>query len=266
MKNNIAVIRGGGDIASGTIQRLYRCGFKVLILEIEKPTFIRRTVCYGEAVYDGEAVVEGIKAVRIESFDEIKAAWESGIIPVAVDAEGKLIKALKPEIVVDAILAKKNLGTRMDMADITIALGPGFEAGKDVNVVIETMRGHNLGRLIFTGKACENTGIPGEIGGFTKERVIYSHCEGVIKNLREIGDLVKKNEAIAWVGEHEIKASIDGILRGIIRDGIYVKEGLKIADIDPRVIEKENCYTISDKARNIAGGVLEAIMYLRNQQ
>lgn len=265
MINETVIVRGGGDIASGTIQKLFRSGFKVLILEVKKPTSIRRSICFSEAVYDGYAIVEGIKAVLTSDLNEIKKAWEDGFIPVVVDNEGSFIQSLKPIAVVDAILAKKNLGTNKKMAPITVALGPGFEAGKDVDVVIETMRGHNLGSLIFEGSAMANTGVPGEIGGFSKERVIYSPFAGKMKNVRKIGDLVEAGEIIAYVDQVEVKASISGVLRGIMREGNTVAKGLKIADIDPRGSEKNNCFTISDKARSIGGGVLEAILFMKNK-
>jgi xanthine dehydrogenase accessory factor len=266
MINETVIVRGGGDIASGTIQKLFRSGFKVLILEAEKPTSIRRNICFSEAVYDGYAIIEGIKSVLTWDLDGIRKAWEEGFIPVIVDTEGSYIQSLKPIAVVDAILAKRNLGTSKKMAPITVALGPGFEAGKDVDIVIETMRGHNLGRLIFEGSAMENTGVPGEIGGFSKERVIYSPFGGKIKNVRKIGDFVEGGEIIAYVEQAPVKTSISGVLRGIIRDGNTVVKGLKIADVDPRYSEKENCYTISDKARSIGGGVLEAILFLKNNK
>jgi xanthine dehydrogenase accessory factor len=261
MFNELIVIRGGGDIASGTIQKLYRSGFKVLVLEIEKPTFIRRKVCYGEAVYEDEVTLEGITAKLIRNLHELEGVWKEGKIPVLIDGQGYSIIKLKPKGVIDSILAKRNLGTSINMADITIALGPGFEAGKDVHAVIETMRGHNLGKIILKGKAMENTGVPGEIIGFSEERVIYSSAAGMIRNVRDIGDVVSKGEILAYVGEEEVRATIDGMLRGIIKDNSLVKEGLKIADIDPRLSEKENCFTISDKARAIGGAVLEAVLY-----
>lgn len=261
MINNRVVVRGGGDVASGTIQKLYRSGFKVLVLEIEAPSSIRRNVSFSEAIFDGETTVEGIKGVLVKSYDEILKSWDRGHIPIAVDRYGKLIETIKPIAVVDAILAKRNLGTTIDMAPITIALGPGFKAGVDVNIVVETMRGHNLGRLIFDGYALENTGEPGPICGYAGERVIYSPCEGEINNIRQIGDIVKSNETIALIGGVEVKSKIDGVLRGIIRDKTYVSRGLKIVDIDPRYEEVENCNTISDKARNIGGSVLEGILH-----
>jgi xanthine dehydrogenase accessory factor len=259
------VVRGGGDVASGTIQKLHRSGFKVLVLETERPTSIRRNVSFSEAVYDGETVVEDTKAVLAREKSEIVKAWENGAVPVAVDRDGCLIDEFKPLVVVDAILAKKNLGTNMSMAPITIALGPGFNAGKDVNAVVETMRGHNLGRLIFSGYAAENTGVPGEIEGYSSERVIYSPCSGVIKNVKNIGDAVEAGEVISLIGDEEIRTAIKGRIRGIIRNGAEVFKGLKIGDIDPRVKEIQNFNRISDKARCIGGGVLEAVLILKNK-
>lgn len=258
------VVRGGGDIASGTIQKLYRSGFNVVVLEVEKPTAIRRNVAFSDAIYNGETEVEGIKAIKVNSIDEINEAHKNKFIPIMVDQNANILKELKPLAVIDAILAKKNLGTNKDMAPITIALGPGFEAGVDVDVVIETMRGHNLGRLIFSGFAKPNTGVPGEIAGFSKERVIYSEANGKIKNISKIGDIVEKNQVLAYIGDIEVLAPISGLLRGIIKDGTEVSKGLKIGDVDPRLKEVENYTTISDKARNIGGGVLEALLIMRN--
>ena len=258
------VIRGGGDIASGSIQKLYRSGFKLIILEVDKPTAIRRNVAFSDAIYNGETSVEGIKAIKVSNIEEIKEAHKNNIIPIMIDPEGKIIEEIKPIAVIDAILAKKNLGTNKSMAPITIALGPGFNAGEDVDVVIETMRGHNLGRLIFEGYAMPNTGVPGEIGGYSKERVIYSEADGLIKNVSRIGDIVNKDDVLAYIGDIEVKSPISGLLRGIIKDGTMVYKGLKIGDVDPRLKEVENYTTISDKARNIGGGVLEALFIMKN--
>lgn len=265
MKNDIIVVRGGGDIATGTIHKLYRCGFKVVILEIENPSSIRRAVCFSEAIYDEKSIVEGVVCEKANNIDEIYNILDKGNIPIIIDPYGNYIKTLKPLAVVDAILAKKNLGTNKSMAPITIALGPGFCASCDVDIVIETMRGHNLGRIIEKGYAKENTGIPGEIKGVSKERVIYSPISGTISNVKQIGDIVKKSETIAYIDNTEVKASIDGVLRGIIRDKSNIKSKLKIADIDPRKEEVKNSFTISDKARTIAGGVLEAILYMKQK-
>ena len=266
VNKELVIVRGGGDISTGSIQKLYRSGFNVLVLEIDKPTSIRRTVSFSEAVFEGEVEVEGIKSKLVRNKEEIFKAFNENIIPVFIDPKGEIINELKPKILVDGILAKRNLGTNKDMADITVAIGPGFYAGKDVDVVVETMRGHNLGRLIFEGKAMENTGVPGEISGITKERVIYSDFSGKIENVKKIGDIVKKGDVIAKISGNEVFASIDGLLRGLIKDGMEVKKGLKIADIDPRLKEVNNYTTISDKARAIGGGVLEAIFYMKNKK
>ena len=266
VNKDLVIVRGGGDISTGSIQKLYRSGFNVLVLEIEKPTAIRRTVAFSEAVFKGEIEIEGIKGRLVKDKSEIFSCFEDRIIPIVIDEKGKLIEELKPKIVVDGILAKKNLGTKKDMAKITVAIGPGFVAGKDVDVVVETMRGHKLGTLIFEGSAMANTGTPGEIAGVTKERVIYSDYSGEIENIKEIGDIVKKGEVIAKISDNEVYASIDGLLRGLISDGMKIYKGLKIADIDPRLKEVENYTTISDKARSIGGGVLEAILYMKNER
>ncbi|MCF2639194.1 EF2563 family selenium-dependent molybdenum hydroxylase system protein [Fusobacterium varium] len=264
--DDIVIVRGGGDIASGAIQKLYRSGFKVLVLETETPSAIRRKVAFCEAVYEKEIEIEGIKARLVTDDEEIQECWDSDVLPVMIDSRGKVIERLKPLAVVDGILAKQNFGTKRSMAPITIALGPGFSAPEDVDIVIETMRGHNLGRIIEEGRASENTGVPGIIAGVGIERVIYSDYSGVITNIEKIGNVVEKGDVIAVVGDNEIYASISGVLRGIIRDGYKVKKGLKIADIDPRISEKDNCFTISDKARNIGGAVLESILYLKKKK
>lgn len=263
--DKIIIVRGGGDIASGTINRLYNMGFRVLVLEIPKPNFIRRKVCYGEAVYEGEFSLEGAVSKIAHSLEEIYSVWEEGKIPVYIDPEMKILEKLSPDVIIDGILAKRNLGMSKDIAPITIGLGPGFEAGKDVHAVIETNRGHNLGRVIYKGKAAENTGVPGIIQGYGKERVIYAPAEGILKTVHDIGDIVKKDEVIAYIGNEPVKASLTGLIRGMIREGSFVKKGLKISDIDPRENQLENCYTISDKARTVSGGAAEAVFFLLNK-
>lgn len=255
------VIRGGGDLATGVAEVLYQSGFKILILDIEKPSSIRRSVCFSEAIYDGVTKVENIICKKVENENEIEKCWNEKIIPIMVDEKGEIIKKIKPDVVVDSIIAKKNLGTTRDMAPITIALGDGFEAGKDVDIVIETMRGHNLGRIITSGRAMKNTGIPGEIKGVSKDRVIYSLANGIFSSVKKIGDTVQKDEIIGYVGNVEIRGKISGVLRGIIREGYEVTENMKIGDIDPRIEEKNNCFTISDKARSLGGAVLKSIMF-----
>lgn len=264
-RDKIIIVRGGGDIASGTINRLHNMGFRVLVLEISKPNFIRRKVCYGEAVYEGEFLLEGTVSKLACSLEEIYSIWEEKKIPVYIDPEMKILEKLSPDVIIDGILAKKNLGMSKELAPVTIGLGPGFEAGKNVHAVIETNRGHNLGRIIYEGKAAENTGIPGIIQGYGKERVIYASAEGILKTVHDIGDVVQKDEIIAYIGTEPVKASLTGLIRGMIRGGSFVKKGLKISDIDPREDQLENCYTISDKARTISGGAVEAVFFLLNK-
>lgn len=266
MMNNLIIVRGGGDIATGTIYKLYQCGFDVLVLETENPSAIRRNVAFSEAVYEKIQTVENVTCTLAEDVSQAIGLLEQKKLPVLVDPQGESIFVLKPFAVVDAILAKKNLGTNRQMAPITIALGPGFVAGADVDAVIETKRGHSLGRVIYQGKAIENTGIPGMIAGYGKERVVHSPEEGIFRNVKKITDTVKKGDIIAVVensgGQTPVRATLDGLLRGLLRDGYPVTKGFKVADIDPRTEEYKNCFTISDKARCIAGGVLEAVLHL----
>ena len=272
-RETLVVVRGGGDIATGTIQKLWNSGFGLVILETDRPTAIRRKVALSQAVYEGTATVEDLTAARIESTDEIEKEWEKGRIPLLVDPDGRSIEVLKPDVVVDAIIAKKNLGTTKEMAPLVIGVGPGFTAGVDVDLVIESMRGHNLARILEEGSALSNTGIPGNIGGFTKERVIHAPTEGFIKNIHQIGDVVEAGTEIARIYENmdesgnfsgasvAVPATITGIIRGLIREGYHFPKGFKIADIDPREGELKNCFTISDKARSIGGSVLEAVCH-----
>ncbi|SDZ08760.1 selenium-dependent molybdenum cofactor biosynthesis protein YqeB [Tindallia californiensis] len=265
MSHGIKVaVRSGGDLGTAIIHKLHRSGFKVLVLETENPLAIRLKVAFSEAVSEGSALVEGIEAQRIEEIREIEESWEKGIIPVLVDPEADILNSLSFDVVVDAVMAKKNLGTHRKMAPITIALGPGFVAGTDVDIVIETNRGHHLGRLIFEGSAEPDTGSPGDIMGITDQRVIKAPKEGILKATKKIGDLVKRGEKIGEVEGSPVITEIDGVLRGLIKDGTYVTKSLKIADVDPRG-KLEYCYTISEKGRNIAGGVLEAILLMKNQ-
>lgn len=266
---DLIIVRGGGDIATGTIYKLVKSGFHVLILEIAHPSAIRRNVAFSEAVYEEKWQVEDMTCHLAHDIKEAEQIMKAGNPALMIDSNGEMIKQLHPIAVVDAILAKKNLGTTRDMAPITIALGPGFTAGEDVDVVIETMRGHRLGRIIKEGSAIPNTGIPGVIKGFGKERVIHSPAKGILRNICHITDMVSKGQLLAKIETPEgtivdVAASMDGLLRGLIRDGYPVTKGFKIADIDPRAEEYDNCFTISDKARCIAGGVLEALLYLKN--
>ena len=261
--NDLIIVRGAGDISTGAIHRLHRAGFSVLALESERPSAIRRRVAFSEAVYDGSATVEGVTAVRAGDVREAAEMLGAGKLPLLVDPLGESIRRLRPAAVVDAILAKRNLGTTMDMAHLTVALGPGFVAGADVHYVIETMRGHNLGRIIASGSALPNTGVPGLIGGVGAQRVIHAPAAGVFRMLRDIGSVVEAGEPVGAIlapeGEIAVKTGISGVLRGVIRDGYPVTKGFKLADVDPRLEQLENCATISDKARCIAGSVLELV-------
>lgn len=298
-KNLLIICRGAGDLATGIIHRLHRAGHRVIALETDYPAAIRRQVSFCEAVYDGSAAVEGVTARLVpaladaetdtetysgindtpvahivsEKWDSsaIEAVLEAGEVPLLIDPKGESIELLKPDVVVDAIIAKKNLGTTINMAPLVIGVGPGFTAGQDVHLVIESMRGHNLARIITDGMAQPNTGVPGNIAGFTSERVIHAPAAGYIHDVRKIGDIVQKGDEIARIYRDKesydnalseyvpVNATITGIIRGLIREGYYFRKGFKIADIDPRESELTNCFTISDKARSIAGSVLEAV-------
>lgn len=261
IEDKLIIIRGGGDVATGTAHRLKRCGFSVVILEVSKPTVIRRWVAFANAVYEGEMIVEGIRARLHHDTGMALEAAKSDEIPVLIDPEGSCIAEIRPEAVVDCILAKKNLGTHTGMAPIVIGIGPGFAAPKDVHAVIETKRGHDLGRVIRNGTALPDTGIPGNVGGYTEERILRAGDDGIISIVRDIGQSVSKGEVICTVSGKPVEAAINGIVRGLVRNGSLVYHGMKIGDIDPRN-ELEYCLTISDKARAIGGGVLEAILAL----
>lgn len=267
-EGDLVVVRGAGDLATGVILRLVRSGFRVVALESPRPTAIRRTVALSEAVYDGTAEVEGLRARRAEGLGEIRTALAEGVVPVLVDPEAALVPALRPAALVDAILAKRNLGTRVGQAPAVIALGPGFEAGRDADAVVETARGHDLGRVILSGSAAPNTGVPGEVGGKSSERVVRAPAAGEVIAVRSIGDPVRAGEPLLLIetpsGRISVPSPLDGTLRGLIRPGIGVSEGEKIADVDPRG-RREYCRTVSDKARAVAGGVLEALLYLRGR-
>ena len=266
---DLIIVRGGGDLATGSIYKLKKSGFPVLILEAANPSAIRRNVAFCEAVYQGKQTVEDMTCYLAESLEHAQQLLLEGKLVVLVDPAGESFPKLKPLAVVDAILAKKNLGTNRNLAPITVALGPGFVAGEDVDAVIETKRGHNLGRVLREGAAAPNTGIPGVIGGFGKERVVHCPAKGILRNVKKITDTVSKGDVIAVIetenGIVPVEATLDGILRGLIRDGYPVNPGFKIADIDPRTEEYNNCFTISDKARCIAGGVLEAILQKKGE-
>lgn len=260
----LVIIKGAGDLASGVAHRLAGCGFSVVMLEIAKPTVIRRTVSFAEAVYQQKHTVEGVTARLAGSPEEVNDILYRGEIAVLVDPQWQSIKTLRPTIVIDAILAKKNLGTTLSDAPIVIGLGPGFVAGQDVHAVIETKRGHYLGRVLYTGATIPNTGIPGVIGGYSSERVLRSPIAGTFQARKAIGELVQVGDVVAKIDDFPILATLSGVIRGLLQDGLFVDEGFKIGDIDPRDV-LEHCFSISDKARSIAGGALEAVIHLLNK-
>ena len=264
MNDLIVVIKGAGEMASAVAWRLYRARIRrILMLETSSPLAVRRAVSFCEAVHNGHQIVEGVRAKRADSPGDVQACWQKGIVAVCIDPEWKLPAKFQTDVVVDAILAKKNLGTRMDEALLVIGLGPGFVAGQDVHMVIETNRGHHLGRIITDGYAEPNTGLPGAINGHTEKRVLRAPCEGVFKAECSIGDSAIKGDQIGTVASEIVRAQIDGVLRGLIRSDTHVRAGLKIGDIDPRG-DARFCQTISDKARAISGSVLEAILRVFN--
>ncbi|MEG1912390.1 MAG: selenium-dependent molybdenum cofactor biosynthesis protein YqeB [Cloacibacillus sp.] len=252
----MVIVRGGGDLATGIIYRLWRCGFRVLSLEVSAPLAVRRTVSAASAVFDGECVIDGMPVKRISSADGF-----SGVqgVSVIVDPEGDSIARLRPDIVIDAVMAKRNTGTNINMAPMVIGIGPGFTAKVDVHYVVETKRGHYLGRLLSEGGAIPNTGIPGMEMGYTTERLLRAPAEGYMEQFAEIGDHVTAGAVVGRIGGADVCAQIDGILRGLIHPSVYVTEGMKIGDVDPRNI-REHCFSITDKALAIAGGVLEAVL------
>ncbi len=258
IRDRLVVVRGAGDLATGCIVRLVHAGFRVVVLELDQPSAIRRTVSLSEAMYDGSAALEGVRAFRSESVPE---EWDSGEVPIHADPECRCVARLAPAALVDAIVAKRNLGTRLDLAPLVVALGPGFEAGVDAHAVVETNRGHDLGRVILRGFAEGNSGVPGLIAGHDRKRVIYAPATGPVETLRASGDTVEAGEPVLSIRGVEATAALGGVIRGLIRPGFAAREGLKVADVDPRCV-REHCFTVSDKARAIAGGVLEAILTL----
>ena len=260
----IVVIKGAGEMATGIAHRLYMSHIRHIVMtEIPEPICVRRTVAFSEVVFDGKMTVEGVGAEFIKTVNNMQDIWKKGKIAVIVDPEWMIVNELKPDIVIDAIMAKRNLGTKKTEAPFVIGVGPGFSAPADVHAVVESNRGHNLGRVFIDGAAEPHTGIPGPTMGYTSERVLRSPHDGLVKHLKTLGDIVKKGEIVLYVDDTPVYAAIDGLLRGLIRE-IRVKNDEKIGDIDPRGI-KEYCFTITEKARAIGGGVLEAIMHEFNK-
>ncbi len=252
------LIKGAGDLASGIALRLYRCGYDIIMTELDFPTSIRRTVCFSEAVFDGETTVENISA-RLCRPDEADAVTKSGKIAVIVDPDCESRDLIKPDILVDARLMKRNEGTKITDAPFVVGVGPGYTAGVDCHAVVETQRGHTLGRVIYDGCAAPNTGIPGSIAGFSVERLLRAPCDGSFTPIKCIGDEVEKGETVATVDGVPMVCLITGTLRGLLPKGTRAFEGMKSGDVDPRC-QREHCFTASDKAMAVAGGVLEAIL------
>ena len=265
LRELVILIRGAGEMASGVAHRLHRSHFKICSLEIYHPLAVRREVSFCEAIYEDEKEVEGIRARLVSKTEEIESVWKEKSIPLLIDPDGRRTRDyLKPDVVIDAIMAKSNLGTHMSDAPFVIGLGPGFTAGRDVHAVIETNRGPNLGRVIFNGTAEPDTGVPGEIGGYTIERLLRTRKKGIFHPQKSIGDRVNKGAVVAVVDDYPIIAKVSGVVRGLLREGVEVKKGMKVGDIDPRG-KRELCFAISEKARAIGGGVLEAILYQFNR-
>lgn len=260
LRNLRICIKGAGDLATGVGIRLYASGFtRILMLETPEPLAVRRAVSFSEVVYLQEKIVEGVLAKRLDHPDQIEAAWKTGWIPVIVDPSWQTLKQVTFDVVIDAIVAKRNLGTRREDAPLVIGLGPGFTAGMDVHCVVETHRGHHLGRVIHSGRAEANTGVPGEIAGVGFERLLKAPLPGIFTTDLDIGDLVSQGQTVGHVAGAPVTARIDGVLRGLLRSHTKVCRGTKLGDIDPRK-EIPNCRFVSDKARAIGGGVLEAIL------
>lgn len=252
------LIRGAGDLATGIASRLYGAGHQILMTEIQVPLTVRRTVALSRAVYEKRARVEEMEGFLAEDGQSAQAILERGDIAVMVDPEMECRSWFAPDVIVDAILAKKNLGTEITDAPFVIGGGPGFTAGKDCNCVVETKRGHTLGNIIWQGSAIPNTGVPGNVGGYTVERLIRASADGVMEPKVQIGEYAEKGQIVALTGGVPVYAQMSGIVRGMLQEGVHVWKNLKIGDIDART-EVSHCYTISDKARAIGGGVLEAV-------
>ena len=260
---NLVIIRGGGDLGTGVAYKLFNSNFNIVILEIANPITVRRKVAFSEAVYERKVTIERVEAILVHEVHEIYNNIKHKKISVMIDEEAKIVNKLKPIALVDAIVAKKNFGTNRSLAPITIALGPGFVAGVDVDVVIETNRGENLGKIIYKGTTSANTGQPASVMGFKRERVLWAPVSGNIAVIKDIGQIVEKEEAVAEINGVEIKSKIAGLLRGMVRSGIYLREGLKVGDIDPRVDRLDLCYKLSDKACKLGESVLDAINKLK---
>ncbi len=263
--DTLVLVKGGGDLGTGVAHRLFRSGFPVIITEVEKPTMVRRSVCFAECLYAGTFTVEGVAARRAEGDspgEKLASARDllaRGVVPVVVDPQAEILPAARPAALVDAIMAKRNTGAHLDQAEVVIGLGPGFRGGEDVHAVVETVRGHDNGRVILEGPAAPDTGSPGPINGYVRERMLYAPACGRIEDSLPIGTMVEEAGVIARVGGREVRTRISGVLRGIMHEGLEVPEGFRVGDVDPRG-DRRMCFTVADKSRAVGGGALEAIM------
>ena len=259
------MLRGGGDLATGVAWHLARRGWPVMVLELPEPLTVRRTVSLSTAVTDGEIIVQGMRGVRVESPRQALAATEQGDVAVLVAPELAALGEVRPEVVVDARMAKRNIDTSIDDAEVVVALGPGFTAGHDCHAVVETMRGPDLGRVVWRGSAQPDTGTPAELGGHSADRVVRAPADGRVEWRIAIGDVVDGGQPLGEVDGVTVRAPFHGVVRGAIRDGMNVRAGLKIGDVDPRG-DPSACWEISDKALTVGKGVLEAVLALRSSR
>lgn len=259
------LLKGGGDLASGIGYRLNRAGFRLLVVEKPEPTAVRRTVSFASVIYQEQFEIEGVTGKKAINFEEVKQCWQKREVPVITTKERDLLAKFKPDIIIDARMLKEKTDQTIDEAELVIGIGPGFTINENCTLAVETNRGHHLGRVITEGSTAENTGSPGNINGYTDERVIHAPEAGVFQSDCQIGQKVKAGAIVGRVNDNLLKSEIDGVIRGLLKPGIKVKAGTKLADVDPRS-EKDYCYYISDKALAVAGGVLEAIFYWYNSE
>jgi xanthine dehydrogenase accessory factor len=264
--DTLVIIKGAGDLASGVAYRLHRSGFPIVMTELATPTMVRRAVSFGQAIYDGQTTIEGVTAHRAKDPHEALALARQGeVIPVLVDPGAQTVDILKPAVLVDGIMAKRNTGTRITDAPLVIALGPGFTAGVDCHAAIETNRGHWLARVLYQGSPQPDTKTPGKVKGYTRGRVIRAPADGHLRPVARVGQRLRKGDLVGYVNGHEVRAMFDGVLRGLIHPSVAITKGLKVGDLDPRDVD-QHCFTISEKSLAIGGGVLEAILTWLNQQ
>jgi xanthine dehydrogenase accessory factor len=254
-------VKGGGDLGTGVAWRLHRCGFRVMVIEIPRPTVIRRAVAFASAVFEGLITVEDVLARLVQDDAGVRACWSAGEVPVFVEPDETALQRLSFDIEVDAVMAKKNTGTCLGDAPMVVALGPGFTAGLDCHAVVETNRGHNLGRVLLAGIAEADTGVPGTVGQESRRRVLRAPAQGIFRATATIGDRVQVGDTVALVEGEPVRSHLDGVVRGLLHDGLFVPVGMKVGDVDPRGVVS-HCFTISDKALAVGGGVLEAILFL----